>query len=319
MKDEIREALYNQALEERFQDWLATRPARAPPRRGAQLNPADLPRVRHPRRRRARLRRRLRPRASGRRSGRSRVERGQAARRASAATAGSPPTRTRAALTEGLALDRARRARHRRVPDAAHVLLALPLGPRRRHPGDRQPQSRRLQRLQDLPRHASRSTASRSRTCADGIEAGRFRAAAAARVEARADRARVPGLRRRARRRGSRGRSASSSTPATAPPGRSRRRSTAGSAREVTRALHRRWTGASRTTIPTRPCPRTSRDLIRAVRRERRRARHRLRRRRRPHRRRRRARAASSGATSCWCSSRATCSRGTRARRSSPR
>src|SRR5205814_1417480 len=49
-------------------------------------------------------------------------------------------------------LDEHRGRRHRRLPDAAPLLLLVPLGPRRRHPGDRQPQRRRLQRLQGLPR-----------------------------------------------------------------------------------------------------------------------------------------------------------------------
>ena len=213
-------------------------PARAAPRRGAQLNPAifreyDIRGIAE-RDFDAAFARGL-GRAFGTLAAERGARRGERRPRLPAHVGRATPRRSR----EGIRCDRARRGRHRRVPDAAHVLLALPLGPRRRHPGHRQPQPGRLQRLQALPRQARRCTASRSRTCAVGIEAGDVPAAAPGGVEPRGRRPRyqdyvVENVGRLAR-----ADPTSSSTRATAPAARWRRRSTGASARAVTDALLR--------------------------------------------------------------------------------
>ena len=74
---------------------------------------------------------------------------------------------------------RARRRRSRHDADAARLLLALPPRRRRRHPGDRQPQSARSQRLQDLRRQGVDLRRRRSRS-----SAGSSRAASSARRRA---------------------------------------------------------------------------------------------------------------------------------------
>jgi hypothetical protein len=135
---EIREALYNEALQQRFQDWLSRDLRERPSRRGAELNPAifreyDIRGVAGPR-----LRRRVRPLARARRSGRWSPRREEAGQRRPRL-----PPDVGQVRGGGRRRESARRAslcRHRHVPDAPHVLLAVPLGPRRRHPGHGQPQ-----------------------------------------------------------------------------------------------------------------------------------------------------------------------------------
>ena len=147
-------------------------PARAAPRRGAQLNPpifreydirgiaerdfdagfAALPR--------ARLRH-------------ARGRTGREARGASAATAGSPRTAYAAAVRRGHPLDAGVDVLDLGVVPTPLVYFAIAhWRPRRRRPGDRQPQPADVQRLQDLPRHARRCTARRSRTCAAASRRG---------------------------------------------------------------------------------------------------------------------------------------------------
>ena len=219
-------------------------PARAALTSRCSTESGDLPRVRHPRHRGARLRRGLRaPARAGVRHARRRARRrrwssvGRDCRLTSDAYA--------AALREGIARDRARRGRPRRVSDAARLLRDLPLGARRRRPGHRQPQPGRLQRLQALPRHARRCTASRSRTCAGASRRGAFRHGRGhASSVVRSSPAYQDYVVENVGPLGAPDR-ASSSTPATAPAARSRRRSTARLGARGDRALLR----------PGRPLP----------------------------------------------------------------
>ena len=191
------------------------------------------------------------------------------------------------------------------LPTPALYFAVQHLGDRRRRPGHGLAQSARVQRLQDGARR--RVGARRRHPGALGERSSPSAGAAAAGRETRR-RLGARALPRRDRRRGtsSRGRcsvvvdcgngAGSLIAVATLRSARRRGRRRSSASR----------TAPSRTTIPTRPSPRTSRDLQAAVRRARRRARHRLRRRRRPHRRGGRERARSSSATSCSCSSGAT-------------